>query len=368
MDLTKLNLRSVLYYMDKFTIDVGGKTFDVPRSMIVSIDISKDFESMIYPLWYISVNVPLWYYTEIAKSPDNISVTMNLQYTLGTDLENLNRGKDIFISEITGKFKAVVPYTTQLGDSTIQTNFEKDNSTYNKNYTFNEYAVVELALYNTAAYAASFNTINAVLTSTNMTNAFAYCINQCGINNVIISKCDNNTVYSEFKILPVSGVKNMLRIVEDYNFHKEGSVLFFDLVDSYLVAKKPGCFAWKTNEYMNTYIISIAEFSDTMANFCGIDAVPNDKANIVAIDKKSYTTEKFDGAPILKDDGDCEVLKIITYQGRFNMFTPNKKFVLSIDTPNNKKYNGVYRLYSMDCVMTPAGEFLRPRFTVRLRK
>ena len=186
MDLQDLKLKKVLYYMQSFTITAGDKTFDVPRTMIQSIDISKDYDSMIYPLWYVCVNVPLWFYTKITQNTNDISVSMNLQYTLSETNEGLLNTNNPLTTEISGNFKAVLPYTTQIEDPSSQKIVENETNSYNRNYSYNEYAFVELALYNKEAYAASFNAINAVLSSTNLTNAITYCFNRCGIKNVLL--------------------------------------------------------------------------------------------------------------------------------------------------------------------------------------
>ena len=55
MDLLEMKLKKVLYYMQSFVLNAGGETFDVPRTMISLIDIDEYFDSMIYPMWYVSV-------------------------------------------------------------------------------------------------------------------------------------------------------------------------------------------------------------------------------------------------------------------------------------------------------------------------
>lgn len=368
MDLLEMKLKKVLYYMQSFVLNAGGETFDVPRTMISLIDIDEYFDSMIYPMWYVSVNVPLWFYTKMTQNADNLSVSMNLQYVMSETNEKLVADQTAAKTEISGNFKVIIPYTTQMEAATIQKSISKASGEYNKNYTFNEYAIVELALYNTAAYNASFNTLNAILTSTNLTDAFTYCINQCGISNVLMTKADNTKSYSEFKIHPTSGIINMLRIVENYKFHSPGSVLFFDLVHSYLITKKIGCYAWRNNEYKATHIISVAEFSDALASFSGIYINNEEKYNVVAIEKHAFTSQVIDGAPQFTEDGDNNFISFRTHQALLNLFTPNKEFIVNFDSPDNKKFNGKYRIHRLGCMMRPQGDFLHPEFSIILRR
>lgn len=368
MDLKDLKLKKVMYFMQSFVINAGGKSFEVPRSMIANIDISKNYDTMIYPMWYVCVNVPLWFYTQITKNPDNISVSMNLQYSAAETNEKVISGTNPLITEISGNFKAIIPQTTQIGDYSAEKSYENQTNDYNKNYTFNEYAFVELALYNTAAYNASFTKLNAIITSTNMTNAVTYCFNRCGMSNILMSKADNNQSYSEFKILPESGMANILRIVEDYNFHKDGSTIFFDLTEGYLITNKIGCYAWKNNEYKSTQFLSLSEYNNAMGRFNGIYINSKEKYNIIAIDRQSYSSQSIGNTPVLKDTGEPEVFQITTKEALLSMLTPNKEFIVNIDTPENKKYNGKYRLYAVSLNLTPSGEFLDPQFNITLRR
>lgn len=368
MDLKDLKLKKVLYFMQTFTITAGGKSFDVPRSMILNIDISKDYDLMIYPLWYVCVNVPLWFYSQITKNTNDISVSMNLQYTLAETNENLISPINPMTTEISGNFKAILPYTTQVADPTYQKNVENETNSYNRNYTYNEYAFVELALYNKAAYDASFNTLNAVLSSTNLTNAITYCFNKCGISNILMSKSDNNTTYNEFKILPQSGISNMMRIVENYNFHSNGSTFFFDLNEAYLVTNKIGCYAWKNNEYKATHFLSLSEYNNALGRFNGIYINTKEKYNVLAIERGSFVSQEIGMSPIMKNTGETELFQITTKQALLNLLTPNKEFIVNIDSPDNSKFNGKYRLFSLQVTMTPSGEYLEPEFIITLRR
>ncbi len=368
MDFKDLKLKKVMYFMQTFVITANGKSFEVPRSMILNIDISKDYDNMVYPMWYVCVNVPLWFYSQITRNPDDISVSMNLQYSLSDTNEGVISNTNPLITEISGNFKAIIPRTTQIGNSTAEKEYENQDNDYNRNYTYNEYAFVELSLYNKAAYKASFTKINAVITSTNVTNAVTYCFNKCGMTNILLSKSDNNKNYSEFKILPESGMANILRIVEDYQFHKDGSTLFFDLTEGYLVTNKIGCYAWKNNEYKATQILSLSEYNDTLGRFNGIYINSKEKYNVIAIEREAYSSQNIEGTPILKDTDEPEIFTFTTKQALLSLLTPNKEFIVNVDSPENKKYNGKYRLYAVSLNLTPSGEYLEPQFSVTLRR
>lgn len=368
MDLKDIKLKSVMYYMQSFVLTAGGKQFEVPNTMITGIEILKNYDTTIYPLWYVSVNVPNWFFSEMGKDPDNISVSMNLQYRLSDTTEGTVHPNGPLTTEISGNFKVVIEHTSQFADSALEKKYEKQNEAYGTNYTYNEYAIVELLLYDKAAYTASYKKINKVFTSINVTNAITYCFNQCGMGNILLSRSDNNQNYKEFKILPQPATKNMLRITEHYKFHKDGSVLFFDLDSGYLLSRKVGCHVWRTNEYKTTQIISLTERAEEFGRYSGVFINSKEKTNIICLERESFKSEIYNDSPQTRNTEQPNFLKFTTKQALISMLNPNKEYVVNIDSQDNAKYNGKYRIYSMSVKMVPSGDFLEPTFEVALRR
>lgn len=368
MDYIDLKFNMVQYFMDKLVITAGGTEFDVPRVMIAGIEVVKDFDNEIYPLWYLNVNIPLWLFTEMKRCPDEIFVSMNLQYRMAMENEDLIKEAGPLITDVSGRFKAILPDTTQMGDSSLEKEIQKENEQYNVGYSYGQEAYVELALYNTNAYNASFNKINAVLTSTNLTDALTYCLNKAGINNVLLDSANNNSSYREFKILPQTPIQNIMRIIDQYKFHNNGSVVFFDLVDSYILSKTVGCRSWKNNEFKTTHLLSLTEFSESLSKFEGVYINSQEKYNVIAVPDGSFTTTKVDSIPLLNSLPQKEYLTIITKNALFSILTPNKEFILNVDTTENKQYNGRYRITRLTANLVPSGEFLDPTFELRFAK
>lgn len=368
MDLKDIKPKQIGYIMQSFMIDVNGETFNVPQSQFVQIDILKEYETDLYPMWYVCCNVPLWFYGKMTKNYDNVFVTMNLQMAKADTVEELI-DMDSGTTEISGKFKCVIPYKTPVADESIQADVEKMGDAYNENYTFNEYAVVELALYNTAAYNASYDMINAVLTSTNLTDAITYCYNKCGVSPVLLSKADNTQTYKEFKILPESSIKNMLRIVEDYEFHSDHSTFFFDLTQAYLVTNKIGCFAWRDNEHKQIQILTLSEYSNGLGGYTGYHKDDKEKVTVFVVDRQSIAASERDGTPAFKDTGETAFLRVVTRNASIDAISPNKEFLVTSDAIDNaSKINGKYRLKAMECTLVPEGEVFTPTFTIYLRR
>jgi hypothetical protein len=161
---------------------------------------------------------------------------------------------------------------------------------------------------------------------------------------------------------------NILRIVENYKFHDSGSTLFFDLTESYLVTNKIGCYAWKNNEYKSTHILSLSEFDNALGSYDGICIDDKKKCNIISVNKYSYNSQDIGTSPLVNSIGETELFSITTKNALMSILTPNKEFVVNVDSPDNKKYNGKYRIRDMSVNMVPSGEFLDPTFTITLRR
>ncbi len=368
VELDSIKLKNSLYYMESFIITCGDLNFEVPRTMIASFNVEKQFEDMIYPLYYVSMMVPLWVYEKITKDPRNLYVTMHLQYTLVDDVDSAYTGSPQFYTEIKGKFLAYIPYSTQPADAEHQDSISKESKTYNKTYEYDEGVLMEMALYNEAAYKASFNTNNAVLVGVNPADIMGYLLNVNGIKNVVMDKPDRATNFSQFIILPQSGVKNILRLTDEFKFHNEGSIVFFDLVDSYIVSKKIGCTSWRNNEHKCVYIMTLSSYSDGMDKFSGIYVNDKEKSTLLAINEDSFSIQKPDSSPLLRSQPNMEFLTITTANALLNLFTPNKEFQFAVDDLSSKKYNGKYRIHSLSMIASPKGEYLDPVFTAVFRK
>ena len=369
MELDKLKLKNVLYYMQSFLLDVAGTEFDMPRTMIGSFQINKMYEEMVYPLYYINALLPPWLFAEMTKNPDDIHVTMDFQYALEDDVDKILRGDGKFKSEIKGKFKVVLPDLTQIADFTHQSQIAKADKSFKQGYSYNEAAMVEMLLYNESAYQAAYNTINDQLANVTPYDALIRVLNMCKINDGrLFSKPDNNKTYSQFNITPQCGVKNVLRIVDELTLHDPGSIVFFDLTDTYVITKKIGCYAWRNNEHKTLYIMSLAQFSETLERFSGIHIDDEKKESILLIPSDAFRIQRPDSSPDLRKGGESTFLMFQTRNALLNLLSPNKEYSFTVDDTGANAYNGKYRIYSMEADFTPRGEFLDPAFTVYLRK
>lgn len=370
MDLDDIQLSNVKYQMKSFTIDAGGNTLDVPISQIASIKIEKNFDTDNYPFFYIGVNVPGWYYTEIVKNYDNVHITMDLHYMVYRKDFNEDMINPSTKSELKGKFLADVAIDTPILSEDNQMKFEQEQDSYKKTYAFNEYYYAEFALQNEVSYNAKSTVVNAVLSVTNMTTNVAYICQQCGINNILMSPLTNRQTYNEFKITPINAVDQLKNWIVNYTLHDAGTVLFFDLDRTYIISKEIKCTAWRQDEYKNVYVMSLSQYSDSLASGSGYYMNTKEKYHLIEIPPNSVQTATITNLPYLVQNGRMnQTITFYTNDVIMEALTPNKLFIVDIQSDSaEKRINGKYRIMRYSVEMEPGGDFFNAKFNITLGK
>jgi len=363
MDLLDIRLKSVKYFMNQLTLVVNGKSFDIPRSMIMGMIVNKDYFNAIYPFVYLSVNLPGWMYVEVAKNPGNISITMDLKAKFFVD--NIEDMSTTSVSVYRGSYYATTAVDTPITDIDKQMKLESDADVKNKNYLFNEYYITDFCLYNTAYYQASFNSVNGVIASANMTSIVAYVLKSAGIRNTLMSRLSNNNSYREFKVAPNSGVDEIKNLIDNYGLHANGTIFFMDLDRAYLLNTSSKCEAWATNEYKITHIMSLEQYNEGIAKSSGYYSNSKEKYHLLTIEPESLQSQDLANSEFKRANySDC--IQVYTENTLFEALTPNKEFIVNIDTPSAKKINGNYQIRKVEAILSPGGEYLDPEFTITL--
>lgn len=349
--------------MEQLTVTAGSKSFDIPRSMILGLVINKKYDAAIYPFIYLSVNLPGWMYAEVARNPKAITVTMDLKAKFYQN--TIDEMGASTTSVYKGNYKAVTAVDTPITDIERQMKLEVEDGAKNKNYLFNEYYLTDLCLYNTAYYNAYYKPVNAVITSGNMTAITTYALQASGITNTLMSTLSNTKTYSEFKLPPITGTNTIENLIETYGLHKNRTIFFMDLDRAYLINTTPKCEAWSTNEYKITHIMIFEQTSEGLAKFSGYYANSKEKYHLLALEPSSIQSIDLSNTDTLKYDfKDC--VQFFTEDAIFEALTPNKEFIINIDSSNAKNINGSYYINKVEAVLSPGGEYLDAQFKVTL--
>ena len=371
LNLDDVKLSSVKYQMKTFTIDAGGTTFDVPPSQIASIKIEKNYDMMNFPFYYFGVNLPGWFYIQVVKNSKNLHITFDLHqmiYRTNFDEKMANPTTE---SEIKGKFIALIAIDTPVTDEALQMQVEKDAGAYQKSYTFNEYYFTEFAVYNEAAYKAKSKVVNAVLESTNMTSTVAFICKQAGItNNILMSPLTNRKTYTEFKIPPINAIDQLKTLIVNYKLHDKGTILFFDLNQTYIISKEIKCTAWKKQEYKTVHVMSLNQYSSSLASGSGYFKNTKEKYHLIEIPPNSLQTTKVTDLPASVYNGRMnQTITFYTNDVVMEALTPNKLFIVDIQSSSAKTdINGKYRIMRYSVEMENGGDFFNAKFNITLGK
>lgn len=370
MNLDDITLNSVKYQVQAFTIDAGGKTFDVPSSQVMSIKIEKNFEMNIYPFVYVGVNIPYWFYAEVVKNPDNLHITMDLHSLQYRSEFNESILKKSTKSELKGRFLAEVAIDTPVLFESDQNQLAKDEGTLNKGYLFNEYCYTEFTLQNEAAFKAKSKVVNAVLQSTNMTTNIAYICKACGIKDILMSPLSNRANYTEFIIPPINAVDQIKNWIINYGLHDKGTTLFFDLDRVYILNKDINCTAWRNNEYKTVHVMGLTEYSKSLAMGSGYFCNSKEKYHLIAIPPNSLQATSIETIPYSRANlSTTQSVMLYTNDATMESLTPNKLFIVNIQDKSAKdKVNGKYRILRYSVEMEPGGNYMNAKFNITLGK
>lgn len=369
MDLNDLALSSIKYQFKTFTIDAGGKTFDVPHSQILAVKIEKNFEYENYPFIYVAVNLPGWFYSEVIKNSTNLHITLDLHYLSYRKEFDESILKASSKSDLKGRFLADVAIDTPILSEDQQIKFEKNEESYNKTYAFNEYYFTEFALQNEAYLNARSVIVNSVLSSVDMTSAVAYMLTKSGVSNVLMSPLSNRKTYSEFIIPPINAVDQLKNWIINYKLHNAGTILFFDLERAYIISKDLNCTAWRNSEYKTVHVMTLNQYSQGLSMGSGYFASSKDKYHFLEIPPNSIQTANVDHVPVIDTNGEpSKSITFYTNDCTMEALTPNKSYIVNLQLQSATKINGKYRLMRYSVEMEPGGDFLNAKFNITLCK
>lgn len=389
--------------------------FNAGYDQVQSIVIDKDYDALMLPMFMVEVSIPNYVHRAL-KADKTTSSYVVLDFQMGSAEESLK-----LEDTKTANFKSYIKgnYTILLTDSTPDVldrqveKHEKTSEVYGKGAEHGDMVVTKMLLYNQSHWTKMVSFCNAIISSCTLIDAIAYVLNTCGLNNVIISPPSNFKTYKEFCITPISPMEQLDRICNEYGFHTNGTVVFFDFKYIYIVEKSPACKAWYTNEYTTTYLTSqsakslnstqsagcasnsitktsminiignsieiksLSEANDRIFgnNFLvintasgGVEAVsagttPSPTSRVVMINKGDNTA-----AAVKREMTESNnIIKLGFSHIDLNMLTPNKGFVVSFDDSKLSKYNGKVRICRYSCIFQKEGAYFTPQVIAEFR-
>lgn len=371
MELTDIRLRKILYRIESCVMTIGTDvTFEVPKAMISSISIDNNYETSMFPFFYMGINLPSWVYIELTKHPDDVHISLDLKaHTFENNAQENPVGT---FTEYKGKYKAITAVDTPVTDEKIQTGLSKESGSWKKSYEYGEIYFAEFTLYNEDSFKAMSKTLNAVISSATMTSIVAYALQYGGIKNVLMSPLDNRNTYSEFKVWPINAVDVIKTLIYNYKLHNGGTVFFMDLDRAFLISKQIKCTAWSKSEYKTVHVMCLSNYNETLGTSNGYYVNDKDHYHLLNIEAGGFELNDNSNLPSSQTNqpipGKGKILTFRTSAALMECFTPNKEFIVDIDSSSAQaaKINGHYRVIRTTLNLTQSGEYMQPEFHVFL--
>lgn len=399
------------YNLDTFEIVIGGSRHPLQKAQVKSIYIEKDFDDLMLPILMVSLAIPNDLYYNIQR---NHKIT-----TFTIVISSQKRGKDVGDTP-TGKSIYLKDSFTPMGiDGTPFTNEEEykkakkeitDNDTLSMQDLQSTHTFV-LARQKTIKQTRKI--INKVMVSSNMSDAVGYLLTNSGCSNVLMSRMDNMTKYSELILLPVPLTEQLAYLNSMYGFYKQGAQIFFDFDTTYILRNCAKCTAYRGGEIQNVNFVV----------YKGSSGKSGDKGSCI-YKKQGYINAGTSGAQfhiedqskssnayvgnnslILNDDGSASEAITNIEDGYYNIITttthnqyytsetalrlkelkgvvtmiapnidlkllaPNKHYkILSDDSTVSKQVNAPFRLSKYSVIFGTEGDTFSPVATIVLKK
>lgn len=394
MKLSKVKLTLTKYRMKNFQINVGSgkkrKKYSIDGGLILGMGMVYDFDTMFTPFWHITLQVPNKILRKMYENKEKLTATLLLQKgKFKTGLKIDENAKTTFKTALKGTFHIVVPDATAFGmeeDELLK--LEKGDDAYEKQST------ITIALYTKDFYKAR-RVYNFVLTGATVSEAVAFLCTQAKISKVLMAPLTNTKKHEQLPLLPNPLKDELQRLQKDEKIHKNGTLVFFDLDRLYIIDKKPQCTAYKTGEYKTTYVVGGASTKGA-SQTGGCYAYTAKKCNVINATSISKNNEqqkvkaKLGDNPVassglkvtkankktkkttsvINSSVNQREIKRITKESKrvlrmsfrdidFSMMTPNKLFIVTLDSTKYKKMNGKYRLAACHHTFSKEGSYLQ---------
>lgn len=404
MNLEKVKL-SLIKYNLKIQLYIGSSiVHEVPNELMLSMNITEDYEQYIFPYFEIDVGVPNSIYRQMKSNNQSIKAMVLLQK--GKFKEGVSVSTDASVA-----FKNVFhqSFFVFLDDTTPELTETEQKIVEKSENQYGDIAVVRLLLYQHSFYTSYDIVVNKSLSNVTLVDALTYVLNKCNVGNVLLSPPTNYTRFKQFILTPIPLKDQLERICNTYSMHSAGTLIYFSFDRLYLIDKVPKCTAFTPNEHQMTYIVTSTEtqgatqvggcyenFNDRYGVINATNLVFKNKmeytsktigTNIVSVDSEGTITKNTSDLTsvtnvVIQEDGDKrslssvqqaisesrKVLYVSFSNIDISMMTPNRQFVVMIEgVSKQKQYNGKYRIIKAAHIFEKEGNYFSVKTTAEFR-
>ena len=233
-------------YSIKVSIQTPNELVELQNAQINSAYIEKDYDNDVLPVFLLNVNLQKNVYYDILKDPTQCRFIVQIDKYIDPGNSGRDKSKRVYLRD---KFVPIItdrsPFTDEKFYKDVKYNGSKDGRQiipYDLQQTY------DFILFREKDLRVMKSTTNLVFTNTNVLVALTVVLGNAGVSNLLMTRFDNTSSYSEFLLPPLPLLPQIKFLDSYFGFYREGSMVFFDHDRSYILRKAPGCSAWESNE------------------------------------------------------------------------------------------------------------------------
>lgn len=324
------------YTVKKFMIDFGnGISKTLKTDQVKSLIVTNDYINATFPICQIKLSMSSTLYYKVLRHKNGVRFIMNIQKYY---VEDKKSKKSLYDEYINQSFKLILDDDDEDLYAAVRKKNNGDNQT---DEDLKEQAQeVEFYLFRSDLIKSTKKTINKIIQNSNVTNVITYILGKMGIDDMLMSKADNDKNYPVMIIPPMKNLDALKYIDNFYGIYKTGSILYFGINRSYLIKFDTSCTAYEKDEIRTTTIIVPQAGSSLAQNSCSVKKIGHENKNYIVAD---YETIQF-GQPSISDtilNGDSvEIVDSST--GEIDGETGSSTKVIE-NCGENKFFKNIYR-------------------------
>lgn len=410
MDLRNIDLRPCKYRINQCIFKIQGRSdFQIEPQYITEVLIEKDFDNMVYPYFEITVSLPPSTYRDMRRQNTEVRCFFELQVASVPNEMNARTPEEqlIFDTVLQDTFYVFLADNTPELQSNFTKTYESSVGLETDEYGAGDMVTTRFLLYNEEYLFRGRTIVNGVLEDATLLDSVLYVLTKAKLRKILISPPDNETVYKQMILPPISASEQLLRLTADYAMYEVGSSVFLDFDRGYILDNFNACTCWEPNEIKQVYILS-AENSDDMTSMnTGYYEDPSRKFYVVNVEAGRVS---FSNGSLLADQtSGTDVVSVDTMTGNvsnvnshaktanlgnttqvvvsntgedtsaamahtlkntsriatanftnvnFDIFKPNKEYIFSFDSADFEEYMGSYHIVSMVADLQADGDLL----------
>lgn len=326
MDIDSLNLRPCKYRVKQCIFKIQGRSnYELDPSYITEIYIDKDFDNLAYPYFELTLSLPPSTYRDMRRKNSELRCFLELQYAYTENTMNGEQSSSqlMFETILQDTFYIFLADNTPDMQSSFTKTYEDSVNLQHDNFGIGDMVTTRIILYNEEYLFRGRTIVNTVLQNATLLDGVTYTITKAKLRNVLISPPDNNTVYEQLILPPISASEQLLRLTSDYAMYTVGSSVFFDFDRIYILDNYNACTAWEPNEIRQVYILSKEVTDETTPMKTGTYEDPSRKFYVLNVEagRASFSS----GSLIADQTSGTDVISVDTRTGQISSAESNAK-------------------------------------------